>query len=125
MPDTSSPPAPSRSASTPSERLALWMLLALTSGFALSNAFRTVAAILATPLQAQYALSPQELGLFAGAFHFAFGAMQIFMGIGIDLYGVRRTILTAFPLAIAGAVLSALAPSFGWLMLAQVLIGNW
>ena len=123
MPDTSSPPAPSRSASTPSERLALWMLLALTSGFALSNAFRTVAAILATPLQAQYALSPQELGLFAGAFHFAFGAMQIFMGIGIDLYGVRRTILTAFPLAIAGAVLSALAPSFGWLMLAQVLIG--
>ncbi|AVP59106.1 MFS transporter [Pulveribacter suum] len=99
------------------------MLVALTSGFGLSNAFRTVAAIMAAPLAAEFALSPQQLGLFAGAFHFAFGAMQVFMGIGIDLYGVRRTILTAFPLAIAGAVLSALAPGFGWLALAQVLIG--
>jgi len=99
------------------------MLLALTSGFGLSNAFRTVAAIMAAPLQADFALSPQQLGLFAAAFHFAFGAMQVFMGIGIDLYGVRRTILAAFPLAIAGAVLSALAPGFGWLALAQVLVG--
>ena len=34
--------------------------------------------------------------------------MQLFMGIGIDLHGVRRTVLTAFPLAIVGAVVSAL-----------------
>ncbi|WP_313071184.1 MFS transporter [Melaminivora sp.] len=120
MPDATPPRTPSRLSS---EHAALWMLVALTSGFALSNAFRTVAAIMAAPLQAEFALSPQALGVFAGAFHLAFGAMQIFMGIGIDLYGVRRTILTAFPLAIAGAVLSALAPSFGWLTLAQVLLG--
>jgi predicted MFS family arabinose efflux permease len=99
------------------------MLLALTSGFALSNAFRTVAAIMAAPLQAELALSPQALGVFAAAFHFAFGAMQLFMGIGIDLYGVRRTVLTAFPLAIAGSVLSALAPGYATLVLGQVLIG--
>ena len=99
------------------------MLVALTSGFALSTAFRTVAAILAAPLQADFGLSPQALGVFAGSFHFAFGAMQLFMGIGIDLYGIRRTVLTAFPLAIAGAVLSALAPSYGTLVLGQVLIG--
>ena len=113
--------APSDAAPPP--RLLLWMLVALTSGFALSNAFRTVAAILAAPLQVHFDLSPQALGLFAAAFHFAFGAMQVFMGIGIDLYGVRRTILTAFPLAIAGALLSTLAPGFGWLVAAQVLIG--
>ncbi len=99
------------------------MLLALTTAFALSQAFRTVAAILAAPLQADFRLSAQQLGAFAGAFHFAFGALQLFMGIGIDLHGVRRTVLVAFPLAIAGAVLSALAPSFGWLLLGQVLIG--
>ena len=104
-------------------RTALLMLVALTSAFALSTAFRTVAAILAAPLQADFGLSPQALGAFAGSFHFAFGAMQIFMGIGIDLYGVRRTVLTAFPLAIAGAVLSAMAPGFGALVLGQVLIG--
>ena len=99
------------------------MLLALIGAFALSQAFRTIAAILATPLQAEFGLSPQALGVFAGAFHFAFGALQLLMGIGIDLQGVRRTVLLAFPLAIVGALLSAMAPSFGVLVVGQVLIG--
>ncbi len=92
------------------------MLLALTSAFALSQAFRTVAAILAAPLQAEFGLSAQALGLFAGAFHFAFGALQLLMGIGIDLQGVRRTVLAAFPLAIvgAGSVGAGTAPSRCW-----------
>ncbi|MDM0044593.1 MFS transporter [Variovorax dokdonensis] len=99
------------------------MLLALCSAFALSQSFRTVAAILAPPLQAQFHLSAQQLGLFAGAFHFAFGALQFFMGMGIDVHGLRRTVLVAFPLAIAGAVLSAMAQSFPVLVMGQVLIG--
>ena len=115
MADASAPP--------PARASAWVMLLALTAAFAMSQAFRTVAAILAAPLQAEFGLSPQQLGSFAGAFHFAFGALQLFMGIGIDLHGVRRTLLAAFPLAIAGALLSALAPGYGTLMLGQVLIG--
>ena len=99
------------------------MLLALVSGFALSQAFRTITAIMATGLRAEFGLSAQALGVFAGAFAFAFGTMQLFMGIGIDLYGVRRTLLVAFPLAIAGSVLSALAPGYGAVLLGQVLIG--
>ncbi|WP_397408722.1 nitrate/nitrite transporter [Polaromonas sp.] len=103
---------------------AIWvMLFALITAFALSQACRTVAAIMATPLQADFGLSAQSLGLFAGAFHFAFGSMQLFMGIGIDLHGVRRTVLTAFPVAIAGAAVSALSTSFGMLVAGQVLIG--
>ena len=99
------------------------MLFALICGFALSQAWRTVAAIMAAPLQADFHLNAQALGLFAGSFHFAFGAMQIFMGIGIDLFGVRRTMLTAFPLAIAGSAVTALAGSYGMLVAGQVLIG--
>lgn len=99
------------------------MLLALATAFAMSQAFRTVTAILATPLQAEFRLSPQQLGAFASAFHFAFGAMQLVVGIGIDLQGVRRTILAGFPLAIAGAVLCAIARSYGALVAGQVLIG--
>ncbi len=99
------------------------MLFALTTAFALSQAWRTVAAIMAAPLQTDFHLSAQELGLFAGAFHFAFGAMQLFMGIGIDLHGVRRTVLMAFPIAIGGSALSAMASSYGMLVLGQVLIG--
>jgi len=99
------------------------MLLALVSGFALSQAFRTITAIMATGLRAEFGLSAEALGVFAGAFAFAFGTMQLFMGVGIDLYGVRRTLLVAFPHTIAGALLSALAPSYGGVLLGQVLIG--
>ena len=99
------------------------MLLALTSGFILSQAWRTVAAIMAVPLQAEFGLSAQQLGLFAGAFHFAFGLMQLVMGISIDLQGVRRTVLAAFPVAIAGSVLAAISGSYHALLFAQVLIG--
>ena len=99
------------------------MLLVLITGFGLSQAFRTITAIIATGLQQDFGLSAQALGLFAGAFAFSFGTMQLFMGVGIDLYGLRRTLLTAFPLAIVGALLSALAPGYGAVLLGQMLIG--
>ncbi|MDO5626426.1 MAG: MFS transporter, partial [Pseudomonadota bacterium] len=105
-------------------RLAWAMLLALTCGFALSQAFRTVAAIMGPPLAGELALSPQQLGLWAAAFHFSFGVMQLAMGVSLDLYGVRRTILLAFPMAVAGALVSAQAGSYAELMLGQVLIGT-
>jgi predicted MFS family arabinose efflux permease len=99
------------------------MLLVLIGSFALSQAFRSVAAIMAPPLQQDLGLTPQALGLFAGSFHFAFGSLQLFMGMGLDVYGPRRTVLAVFPLAIVGALVTALAPSFGWLVLGQVLTG--
>lgn len=102
----------------------LWiMLLALLSGFALSQAFRTITAILAQGLQQDFGISAQSLGAFAGLFGLSFGVAQLLMGIGMDLYGLRRTVLMAFPLATMGAALSAYAPSYQWLMLGQLLIG--
>ena len=113
-----------RSAAEPLTPRAAWvMVLALCAGVALSQAFRTVGAIMASPLQTDFRLSAQALGIFSGAFHFAFGAMQLFMGIGIDLHGVRRTVLVAFPIAIAGALLSAAASNYLVLVAGQALIG--
>jgi len=99
------------------------MLLALTTGFALSQAYRTVAAMMATQLQQEFGLSAQQLGAFAAMFHFSFGALQLLMGLGIDLHGVRRTVLAAFPLTIAGSLLSAFAPVYGAAVFGQALIG--
>lgn len=99
------------------------MLLALTAAFAMSQAYRTVAAILAPPLQAEFGMSAQQLGLFAASFHFAFAGLQLVVGIGMDLHGLRRTVLAVFPLTALGAALSAAASAPGWLVLGQVLIG--
>ena len=99
------------------------MLLCLLSGFALSQAFRTVTTIMADGLRNDFGLSAQSLGSFAGLFGLSFGVAQLLMGVGMDIYGLRRTALTVFPMAIAGATLSALAASYPWLMLGQLLIG--
>lgn len=99
------------------------MFLCLLSAFALSQAYRTVTSIIATGLQADFGISPDSLGAFAGLFGLSFGVTQLLMGIGMDLYGLRRTVLVAFPLAVLGAAVSAVAPSYGWLMVGQMLIG--
>jgi len=99
------------------------MLLVLLSGFALSQAFRTAAGMMAPPLQREFALTPQQLGLFAAAFHFSFAALQLFMGMGIDVYGPKRTVAVAFPLAVIGPVVTATAHGFPQLILGQVLTG--
>ena len=99
------------------------MLLALLTGFALSQAFRTVTSTLAHGLQTEFGLSNAGLGAFAGLFGLSFGIAQLLMGIALDKFGLRRTIVCALPLAVAGALLSALAPSYPVLMLGQLLIG--
>lgn len=121
MPDNTITPAPQTS--QPLQRQLWTMLLALLSGFALSQAFRTTTAILAQGLQQDFGISASSLGAFAGLFGLSFGVAQLMMGIGMDLYGLRRTVLYAFPLATAGAAVSAAAPSYGWLMLGQLMIG--
>ncbi len=115
------PPGPNTSPKPDSSAWA--MLVCLLTGFALSQAFRTVTSIIADGLRTDFGLSAQSLGSFAGLFALSFGVAQLLMGIGMDIYGLRRTVLLAFPLSIAGAALSALAPSYSWLMLGQLLIG--
>jgi predicted MFS family arabinose efflux permease len=108
----------------PSEAAMPWLpLLTLVSAFALSQAFRTVTAMMATGLQQDFGLSTQALGLFAATFAFSFGLSQFVIGIALDFYGLRRTWLCTFPLAILGALISALAPNYAALVLGQVLIG--
>lgn len=115
-------PASRPSALAPSQ--AWGMLLALSCAFVLSQAFRSLGAIMGPPLTAELALDARQLGNWSAAYHFAFGVMQVAMGVSLDVWGVRRTILLAFPLTIAGAALSSQAGSHGALMAGQLLIGT-
>ena len=107
----------------PTSRSPWLMLLVLLSGFSMSQAFRTAAGIMAPPLQHEFGLTPQQLGLFAAAFHFSFASLQLFMGMGIDVYGPKRTVATVLPLTVAGALITASAHSYPMLILGQVLTG--
>ena len=73
--DEARSPSPGRA----NERTLWAMLLTLLSGFALSQAFRTTTAILAQGLTADFGLSAQSLGAFAGLFGLSFGVAQLLM----------------------------------------------
>jgi predicted MFS family arabinose efflux permease len=99
------------------------MVAALTSIFAMSQAYRTLPAIVANAIEAEFHLSAQAIGFFAGAFHLSFGLMQLFVGVALDRYGPKWTVCVFFSLAIVGAILCAAAPSFTVLNAGQILLG--
>jgi predicted MFS family arabinose efflux permease len=99
------------------------MLAVLIAVFALSHAFRTVFAVIAGPLDAEFGASAQALGVVAGAFHLAFALAQPVVGVALDRHGPRCTVVVAFLLALAGSAVSAGANSLDMLIVGQWLIG--
>ena len=102
----------------------LWiMLAALVSVFALSFAFRTAVTVAAGPLAAEFRAPAQALGAVAAAFHIAFALAQPAIGVALDRYGPRRTVIVAFALAVIGSLVSATADRLFVLIVGQALIG--
>ncbi len=99
------------------------MVGALTSVFVLSHAFRTTITMASDPLVQELGTSTQVLGAIAGSFHIAFALAQPAVGIALDRYGPRLTILVGFLLTIAGSLVSAAAPNSTVLIAGQWLIG--
>lgn len=97
--------------------------LLLLSAYVLSNAFRTLPAILAPEITHEYKLSVQSVGYFLAAFNFAFGGMQLFVGVTVDRFGPMRTVACLLLFSCVGSIISWFATSFEMLLLSQVLIG--
>jgi MFS family permease len=107
-----------------SSRTPLWLMVAaLTSIFAMSQAYRTLPAIVANAIEGEFHLSAQAIGFFAGAFHLSFGLMQLFVGVALDRYGPKWTVTVFFSVAVLGAILCAAAPNFAVLIAGQILLG--
>jgi predicted MFS family arabinose efflux permease len=110
-------PSPSRS------ETALFLIGALVSIYAVSQFLRNSIGVIANDLARELDLSATQMGLLSSAFFFSFAAVQIPIGILIDRYGPKRTMLATAVLTVLGTVLFALAPSASLLIAARVLMG--
>jgi MFS family permease len=98
-------------------------LSVLTFAVAISQAFRTVPAITVSGVAEEINAGPAALALFGGIFHWSFALMQIPVGLALDIFGVRHTMVTFSGFAILGGAICASAPNINWLFLGQTLIG--
>ncbi len=102
---------------------ALLLIAALVAIYAISQFLRNSIGVIAPDLARELDLSATDLGLLSSVFFFSFAAAQIPVGIAIDRYGPKRTMIGTGLLAILGTVLFALAPSPGTLILSRALMG--
>jgi predicted MFS family arabinose efflux permease len=104
-------------------RRAVLMLCSMLPLVVLSQFYRSSIGVIAPNLSDEFQLPPQQLGLLSSSFFLVFAALQIPIGILLDRFGGRRVLPSMMTLTIAGALIFALAPSFGWIMSGRVLIG--
>lgn len=98
-------------------------LLVLALGHMLSNLLRTLPGIAADVIAADLAVSPDTLASLTGAYHFAFAAGQIPVGVALDRFGVRSVSLTLFAIVTTGAVLAACIGGAAGFLTAQIILG--
>jgi MFS family permease len=93
------------------------------AGYFLSYLFRTISALIAAPLSAEFALDPGSLGLLTSAYFLTFAAAQLPVGVLLDCYGPRRVQSVLLLFAAAGAALFAASGGVLSLLIGRALIG--
>ena len=99
------------------------VLVILTMGHVFSNMVRTLPALAADVLQRDLGIGPETLAQLTGVFPFAFALAMLPVGVGLDRWGVRPTSLVLLLLGVVGALLAAVAPGTGVMLLGQVVLG--
>ncbi|HPU51990.1 MAG TPA: MFS transporter, partial [Burkholderiaceae bacterium] len=89
----------------------------------LSYALRSVNAVIAPDLVAQFGLSHAQLGALSAAYFLAFAMMQLPLGVCLDRFGSRRTDASLLLVSALGCVVFALAANPAALWIGRALIG--
>ncbi|MCB5364510.1 MFS transporter [Pusillimonas sp. CC-YST705] len=98
-------------------------VLVLALGHTLSNLLRTMPAVAADVLADDLLISTGAVASLAGAYHFAFAAGQIPVGIALDRYGVRNVSLVMLAGVTLGTLMATLISGpLGFLMV-QIVLG--
>ncbi|MHA1523322.1 MAG: MFS transporter [Alphaproteobacteria bacterium] len=99
------------------------LVAVLAAIYVVSQLLRNSVGVIAPDLARDLALAPTELGILSGAFFFSFAAVQLPLGVALDRWGPRATMLGSGALAVAGTLLFAAADGLGSLTLARVAMG--
>jgi MFS family permease len=103
--------------------LILRVFLPFVAGYYLAYLFRSINAVMATPLATELGLSAGDLGLLTSVYFLTFAAAQIPIGILLDRYGPRRVQSALIVVAALGSALFAASENFSMLILGRALIG--
>ena len=108
-------------------RTPLQLLLVLTLPLAMSSlisqASRTVMAIIGPLLATEFSLSASELGLLGACMFATYGAAQLPVGVALDMFGPRRIQTALGLLAAAGFAMFALSNGLAGFAIARAIIG--
>ena len=99
------------------------IFIACALPYVISQFMRASVAVIAPDISRDLALDPSELGVLTGSFFLSFAAMQIPVGMALDRFGARKTMLTLFSAVVAGACLFAMGDDLLDLTLARIVMG--
>lgn len=102
---------------------AIRVFLAFASGYFMSYGLRSVNAVIAPELIAEFGLTNAQLGSLSAAYFLAFAAVQMPLGVLLDRFGSRRVNATLLLVGAGGCLLFASARSPSMLWVSRALIG--
>jgi len=91
--------------------------------YTMSQFLRNSVGVIAPNLASEIQLSAAELGLLSSVYFLMFGLAQIPLGIALDRFGPKPSLLVSAVIAVAGCVVFAFAHSVTGLVLGRALLG--
>jgi MFS family permease len=104
-------------------RIAGLVILPFAAAYFLSLFFRSINAIIAPDLIAEFDVSAADLGLVTAAYFLSFGLFQLPLGMLLDQFGPRRVQAALVVVAAGGIALFSAARSIEMLVVARAIIG--
>src|SRR3954469_14309000 len=104
-------------------RRGLIIVTTLATAYMASHFFRASNVTIGLDLMRDLRIGPEALGALTGAFFFGFSAMQIPCGFLFDRFGPRRAVCAMLMVAVAGALVFTVAPTWPVLLAGRALMG--
>jgi len=103
--------------------IAYRILVCCCLSYIISQFYRSANAVIGPDLMRELRLTPDDLGILTGAFFITFAVSQFAVGIALDRWGPRLTILVTLAIAFIGALWFATGDGLLELTLARIVLG--